>query len=51
MIQKDPAQRLGNNPESIKELKRHPFFNDIDFDEVSDKGYTGVIDRLKVKIT
>ena len=45
MIQIDPNMRLGNNPESLKnELKKHPFFDGIDFDQVSHKDYRGAQD-------
>ena len=35
MIQIDPSKRLGNNLESISNLKTHPFFNKVNFEEVS----------------
>ena len=37
----EPTERLGANLESIKELKEHPFFNGINFDEVSSPSFIG----------
>ena len=50
MIQVDPNNRLGHNLESLGHLKQHPFFEGVDFAEVSDKSYTGLrafIDSVK----
>ena len=35
LIQLEPEKRIGATPESMKELKNHPFFEDIDFVKVS----------------
>lgn len=35
MMQLDPATRLGGSIESMKELKKHPYFDGVDFDAVS----------------
>jgi serine/threonine protein kinase len=42
MIKIAPNQRLGHNPETLKLLKTHPFFGDIDFDEISKPGYNAI---------
>ena len=50
MIQVDPKNRLGHDLESMGHLKQHPFFEGIDFDEVSDKSFVGLrafIDSIK----
>lgn len=31
LLEKNPAQRIGCGPEGIDEIKRHPFFEEIDF--------------------
>jgi len=41
MLKVEPKQRLGGTLESMSELKKHPFFNGIDFEEVSKPDYTG----------
>lgn len=46
MITTDPSTRLGNNPSSIKDLKQHPFFRNIDFNNISDKDYKGAYDLI-----
>jgi len=42
MIQISPKNRLGHDLESLKVLKTHPFFNGVDFAEVSKHGYSGI---------
>lgn len=41
LIQLDPAERLGSNLESMKQLKAHPWFADIDFKKVSKPDFIG----------
>lgn len=41
MLKVDPKKRLGGTLESMAELKKHPFFDGIDFEEVSKPDYTG----------
>ena len=36
--------------ESIKLLKKHPYFKGIDFVKISDKSYNGVHDLVKAKV-
>lgn len=43
MIQLDPGNRLGHNLESIKILKTHPFFNGVDFTQISKRNYKGLL--------
>jgi serine/threonine protein kinase len=53
MIQVDPSERLGHDLESLKELKSHPFFKGVDFEEISRPEYIGniaLVDELKVRI-
>lgn len=42
MLQVNPSNRLGANLESIKLMKTHPFFEGIDFNEVSSSEFTGL---------
>jgi serine/threonine protein kinase len=42
MIQLEPQHRLGHNLESLKMMKQHPFFDGINFAEVSSPGYKGI---------
>ena len=49
LIQLEPEKRIGATPESMKELKSHPFFEDIDFEKVSKAGFTGA-SELVVKL-
>ena len=42
MIQINPAHRLGSTLESIDKMKTHPFFEGVDFKEVSRPEYTGL---------
>lgn len=37
LLVKDPRQRLGGGEEDAKELKRHPFFKDLDWDALERK--------------
>ena len=46
MIQVDPKKRLGRDPTSMVDLKKHPFFQGIDFQEVSSDNYTGAKDLV-----
>ncbi len=46
MLQLKPADRLGCNPESMKALKAHPFFKEVDFAEVSSRSFTGAADKV-----
>ena len=50
MLNVEPSLRPGNNLKSIKQLKLHPFFTGIDFKEISDENYKGVINKLNSKI-
>ena len=47
MIQIEPKHRLGHDLESIKLLKTHPFFEGIDFEEVSSRQYVGLAEMVK----
>ena len=49
LIQLEPFERIGATQESMKELKAHPFFEDIDFEKVSQPGFTGA-SELVVKL-
>ena len=59
LLEPVPYQRLGNGPEGSEEIKKHPYFKDIDWDalyrkeieapyipEVNDSEDTGQIDKL-----
>jgi hypothetical protein len=46
MIQIEPKNRLGHDLESLKLLKTHPFFDGIDFDEVSKKDYKALFEKV-----
>ena len=46
MIQLKPEDRLGYNLDSMKTVKAHPFFKGIDWEEISDKKFSGVVDLL-----
>jgi novel protein kinase C epsilon type len=37
LLQRDPHLRLGSGAEDAQEIKRHPFFHDIDWDVVANK--------------
>lgn len=37
LLVKDPRKRLGGGEEDAKELKRHSFFKDIDWDKLARK--------------
>lgn len=37
LLTRDPARRLGSGKEDAEEIKRQPFFKDIDFDDVLNK--------------
>jgi hypothetical protein len=41
LLKLNPEERLGNNLKSIKELKKHEFFKNINFEEVSMPDYKG----------
>ena len=47
MIQLNPLDRLGSTPESMVLLKRHPFFDGIDFEEVSSSSFKGAMMELE----
>ena len=47
MIQLNPLDRLGSTPESMLLLKRHPFFDGIDFEEVSSSSFKGAMTELE----
>ncbi|GJQ12782.1 hypothetical protein GpartN1_g4573.t1 [Galdieria partita] len=34
LLERDPTERLGCGPEGISEVKQHPFFKDIDWNEI-----------------
>lgn len=42
MIQINPGNRLGHNLENIQILKGHPFFQGINFTDISKRDYTGL---------
>ena len=53
MIQLDPTKRLGHNLESLKNLKKHPFFKGVNFEEVSKDDFRGcmpLVDAIKVRV-
>jgi hypothetical protein len=37
LLTRDPARRLGSGKEDAEEIKRQPFFKDINFDDVLNK--------------
>lgn len=47
MIQLEPSQRLGYNLESLKLMKTHPFFEGIDFTEISSPDYKGLLQHMQ----
>lgn len=53
MIQLDPTKRLGGSLESMDLLKKHSFFEGIDFEEVSSPDYRGcvpLVEKIKVRV-
>jgi serine/threonine protein kinase len=42
MIQIEPKHRLGHDLESINLMKTHPFFEGVDFNEISTADYIGL---------
>ena len=37
MLERDPSRRLGAGPDDAEEVKRHPFFSDINWDRLAKK--------------
>ena len=37
LLQKDPSKRLGGGVEDAKEIKSHPYFSDVNWDDVYNK--------------
>jgi len=37
LLTRDPARRLGSGKGDAEEIKRHPFFKDVSFDDVLNK--------------
>ena len=37
LLTRDPARRLGSGKSDAEEIKRHPFFKDVNFDDVLNK--------------
>lgn len=37
LLTRDPARRLGSGKADAEEIKRHPFFKDVNFDDVMNK--------------
>lgn len=37
LLTRDPARRLGSGKTDAEEIKRHPFFKDVNFDDVLNK--------------
>ena len=37
LLTRDPARRLGSGKDDAEEIKRHPFFKDVNFDDVLNK--------------
>jgi len=37
LLTRDPARRLGSGKADAEEIKRHPFFKDVSFDDVLNK--------------
>ena len=35
LLQREPSKRIGSGPEDASELKKHPFFNGIDWDQIA----------------
>lgn len=46
MIQVEPKNRLGHDLDSIKLMKTHPFFEGINFEEISQPSYQGLLPLL-----
>jgi serine/threonine protein kinase len=40
LLNRNPSKRLGAGSEGSEEIKRHPFFNSIDWQDVKDKKMT-----------
>ena len=47
MLILEPNHRLGGTPQSMPYLKQHPFFQGIDWNEISHKDYTGLRDMVE----
>ncbi|GJQ11449.1 hypothetical protein GpartN1_g3240.t1 [Galdieria partita] len=41
LLERDPVQRLGCGCEGISEIKKHPFFEDIDWNQIMQAGMQG----------
>lgn len=39
LLNRNPNKRLGAGPTDAEEIKRHPFFDSVDWDKVLAKGY------------
>lgn len=50
MLQIDPLARLGSNLDSIKKMKTHPFFDGVDFKEISKYEYKGLFPMVTKQI-
>lgn len=37
LLTRDPARRLGSGKEDAGEIKKHPFFKDVNFDDIFNK--------------
>lgn len=37
LLTRDPSRRLGAGPDDALEIKRHPFFKDVSWDDVMNK--------------
>ncbi len=34
LLERDPAKRLGSGPKGTENIKKHPFFSDLDWDKL-----------------
>ena len=50
MIQINPSDRLGHNLESIALLKQHPFFNGVNFEEISQKKHKAIYELIQQQV-
>ena len=48
LLQRDPSKRIGSSAEDAAELKKHPFFAGVDWDQIRNKSHETVY-RPKVK--
>jgi hypothetical protein len=56
LLTRDPSRRLGSGKEDAEEIKRHPFFKDVNFNDVLNKTieppyYPKIVSLLSNEIT